>query len=77
MVNGIKKSFWIDKIKKQDYTPFMMTSFIILKKENGNWKQDQSFGVFRTKVEADEKVFLTIKKKNDFWTNYKVIQIEN
>lgn len=54
----------------------MRTLFIVLKKENNKWTQDESFGYFNRKIDAEEKIFTMIEKKNDFWTKYTVKQIE-
>jgi hypothetical protein len=54
----------------------MQPLFVVLKEERGEWKQDETFGYFQHKIDADEKVFLKIEYKPDFWTKYKVVQIE-
>jgi hypothetical protein len=54
----------------------MQPLFAIYKEEKGEWKQDETFGYFHQKIDADEKIFLKIEHKADFWTKYKVVQIE-
>lgn len=54
----------------------MQPLFAVFKEEKGEWKQDETFGYFQHKIDADEKIFLKIEHKPDFWTKYKVVQIE-
>jgi hypothetical protein len=54
----------------------MQPLFAIYKKEKDGWKQVETLGYFHHKIDADEKIFLTIEYKPDFWTKYKVVQVE-
>jgi len=48
--------------------------YIVLKLEDGGWVEAKELGSFQTKEEANERIFISIENKNDFWTKYKLTQ---
>lgn len=51
--------------------------FVILKKEIDIWIEQEFLGRFKYLIDAEEKIFTTIQNKNEYWTHYKIKQIEN
>lgn len=45
-----------------------------LKLENGEWVEALELGTFKTIEEANDRLFISLENKNDFWTKYKLHQ---
>jgi hypothetical protein len=48
--------------------------YLIQKLVNGEWVNQESMGSFSSEIEANEMIYISIKNKSEFWTDYKVIQ---
>ena len=45
-----------------------------LKLENGKWVEAKELGTFKTIEEANDRLFILLENKDDFWTKYKLFQ---
>lgn len=49
-------------------------AYYIQEKQNGRWIDRKDLGLFVSIDVANEKIYLTIQNKGEFWTHYKVTQ---
>jgi hypothetical protein len=54
----------------------MKIKYLIQENINNQWKNREDLGFFYPKIEAEEKIFLSLKNKKEFWFKFKVIQVE-
>lgn len=52
----------------------MTFKYIIQKLIDGEWVNQESMGIFVSEIAANEMIYISIKNKSEFWTDYRVIQ---
>jgi len=48
--------------------------YLIQKLVDNEWVNQESMGFFSSEIEANEMIYISIKNKSEFWTDYRVIQ---
>jgi hypothetical protein len=52
----------------------MTIKYLIQKLVDGEWVNQESMGFFSSVIAANEMIYISIKNKSEFWTDYRVIQ---
>ena len=52
----------------------MSIKYLIQKLIDGRWVNQESMGFFSSEIEANEMIYISIKNKSEFWTDYRIIQ---